>query len=209
MRYLWFTQHIPLTLKADEPNEAKWWFDASFATRCDMRSHTGGVLSLGNGAICASSKRQMINTKSSTEAELVGMNDVMPQISWTHYFLDAQGYPVLKPTKIYQDNMSTILLGNNGKASSGQRTHHINIQYFFVADRVTKKEVEITYCPTGDMTADLLTKPLQGSQFKKFRDTILNIQCDVSRPPMNGMAIIHRSVLRREHDGQRNVKINA
>jgi len=62
--------------------------------------------------------------------------------------------------------MSTILLGNIGKASSGQRMGHINI--FFCYRLGDKKELEIIYCSTGDMTADLLTKPLQASQFKKF-----------------------------------------
>ena len=95
-----------------------------------MRSHTGGVVSLGKGAICASSKRQWNNTKSSTEVELVGINDALPQIFWTCYFLEAKGYPLVKPTKIYQYNMSTILLGKNGVASSGQRTRHINIRFF-------------------------------------------------------------------------------
>jgi len=136
MRYLWFTQHIPLTLEADDAGviDPRWWVDASFATHSDMRSHTGGIMSMGKGAICASSKRQRINTKSSTEAELVGVNDVLPQILWTRYFLEAQGYPVLRPTKVYQDNMSAIQFGKNGKASSGQRTWHINIRYFFVTD---------------------------------------------------------------------------
>jgi len=77
-------------------------------------------------------------------------------------FSRGSGYPMLKPTKIYQDNMSTILLGKNGKASSGQGTCHINIRYFFVTDRVTKREVEIIYCPTGEMTVDLLTKTTAG-----------------------------------------------
>ena len=72
LRYLQFTQHMPLTLEADELGEAKWWVDASFATHCDMRSRTGGSISLVKGAIFASSKIQ----KSSTEAELVGINDV-------------------------------------------------------------------------------------------------------------------------------------
>ena len=155
-------------------------------------------MSMGKGAICASSRRQRINTKSSTEAELVGINDVLPQILWTRYFLEAQGYPVQRPTKVYQDNMSTILLGKNGKASSGQRTRHINIRYFFVTDRIAKKEVEMVYCPTGDMVADILTKPLQGSLFKRFRDAILNIQQDASSPSTNGMTMMHRSVLRKE-----------
>jgi len=98
-------------------------------------------------------------------------------------FPGAQGYPILRPTKVYQDNMGAIQLEKNGKASSGQRTRHINIRYFFVTDRVNKKEVEMVYCPTGDMMADLLTKPLQGSQFKKFRDAILNVQEHALRTP--------------------------
>jgi len=198
MRYLQFTKNLPLTLEANDLTEANWWVDASFATHHDMKSHTGGVMSMGKGAICASSRRQRINTKSSTEAELVGINDVLPQILWTHYFLVAQGYPVQRPIKVYQDNMSTILLGKNGKASSGQRTRHINIRYFFITDRVAKKEVELVYCPTGDMMADILTKPLQGSLFKKFRDAILNIQQDASRPSTSGMTMMHRSVLLKE-----------
>ena len=203
MKYLRFTQHIPLTLEADDAVIAKWWVDASFATHADMRSHTGGVMSMGKGAVCASSRRQRINTKSSTEAELVGVNDILPQILWTRYFLEAQGYPMYNPTKIYQDNMSAIQLEKNGKASSGQRTRHINIRYFFVTDRVNKKEIEMAYCPTGDMTADLLTKPLQGSQFKRFRDAILNIQEDASLPqPKLGVTMMHRSVLRKEHKEQ-------
>ena len=57
----------------------------------------------------------------------------------------------------------------------------------------------MVYCPTGDMTADLLTKPLQGSQFKRFRDAILNVQENASRPPPKlGVTMMHRSVLRKE-----------
>ena len=134
MQYLQFTRELPLTLESSELIEANWWVDASFATHHDMKSHTGGLMSMGKGAICASSKRQRINTKSSTEAKLVGVNDILPQILWTRYFLEAQGYGLPRPSKIYQDNMSTIFLGKNGKASSGQRTRHINIRYFFVTD---------------------------------------------------------------------------
>jgi len=57
-----------------------------------MRSQTGVAISLGKGAIYSSSTCQKINTKSSMESELVGMNDTLPQIIWTQYFLEAQGY---------------------------------------------------------------------------------------------------------------------
>jgi len=195
MRYLRFTQHLPLTLEVNGSVMPRWWVDASFATHTDMRSHTGGVMSMGKGAVWASSRKQKINTRSSTEAELVGVNDTLPQVLWTRYFLEAQGYVLSSPSKVYQDNMSSIQLEKNGKASSGQRTRHINIRYFFVTDRVTKKEVEMIYCPTGEMLADLLTKPLQGSQFKRFRDMMLNVQ-DATSTQLNGVSMLHRSVLK-------------
>ena len=75
----------------------------------------------------------------------------------------------------YQDNKSTILRAENGKASSGKRTRHINIRYFFVKDRVASGEVKIEHCPTKDMVGDFFTKPLQGAQFIKFRNEIMNV----------------------------------
>jgi hypothetical protein len=89
----------------------KWWVDASFAVHPDMKSHTGDIMSLGKGAIYGTSTRQKMSTKSSTEAKLVGVNDVMPQVLWTRYFLEAQGYGV---AIVYQDNQSSILLEKHG-----------------------------------------------------------------------------------------------
>jgi hypothetical protein len=45
-----------------------------------MKSHTGGALSLGTGVVYITSKRQKMNTKSSTESEVVGTDNVMPQV---------------------------------------------------------------------------------------------------------------------------------
>jgi hypothetical protein len=174
VRYLRGTLHMPLTLEADNMHIIKWWVDASFAVHPDMKSHTGGVMSLGKGAVYGTSTGQKLNTTSSTEAELVGVNDVMPQILWTRYFLEAQGYGV-NDSIVYQDNQSSILLEKHGKASSGKRTRHINIRYFFVTDRIAAKELTVEYCPTGDMIADFFTKPLQGTLFQKFRNFIMNI----------------------------------
>jgi hypothetical protein len=174
MRYIRGTINMPLTLEADNMSVIKWWVDASYAVHPDMKSHTGGTMSLGKGTVYNTSTRQKLNTKSSTESELVGVNDVMPQILWTRYFLEKQGYGV-KESIIHQDNQSSILLEKNGRGSSSKRTRHINIRYFFVTDRVQSKEVSIEYCPTGEMIADFFTKPLQGSLFRKFRAFIMNL----------------------------------
>ena len=72
-----------------------------------MKSHAGGMLSLGKGAVYAASTKQKLNTKSSTEAELVGVDDIMPQILWTRMCLEAQGFNVTDNI-IYQDNKSAL-----------------------------------------------------------------------------------------------------
>jgi hypothetical protein len=139
-----------------------------------MRGHSGGGLTLGRGFPIVSSTKQKLNTKSSTETEIVGADDFMPAICWTRYFMKAQGY-VVNDNVLFQDNKSSILLEKNGKASSSKRTKHINIRYFFITDRVEKKEVSVVWCPTGDMIGDYATKPLQGAIFCKFRDQIMGV----------------------------------
>ena len=139
-----------------------------------MKSHRGGGASLGRGFPIVMSTKQKLNTRSSTEAELVGVDDCMPAICWTRYFVQAQGWDV-QENILYQDNKSAILLEKNGKASSSKRTKHINIRYYFVTDRVGQKELTIEWCPTGDMVADFMTKPTQGATFRKFRDQIMGV----------------------------------
>ena len=56
-----------------------------------MKSHSGAMMSMGQGAAISVSKKQKLNTKSSTESELVGVDDYMPMIIWVKYFLEAQG----------------------------------------------------------------------------------------------------------------------
>ena len=83
MKYLRKTITLPLTLEADDLQLIHWWIDGAFATHCDMRSHTGGAMSLGKGIIYGTSTRHKLNTRSSTEAELVAVDDCMSQILWT------------------------------------------------------------------------------------------------------------------------------
>ena len=188
IKYLRKTIDIPLTLEANDTEIIKWWVDASYAVHSDMQSHTGGVLSIGKGASYATSTRQKLNTKSSTEAELVGVSDVMSQVMWTRYFLEEQGY-VANEVIVYQDNKSAILLEKNGRTSSSKRTRHINIRYFFVTDKIQRGEIAVEYCPTQEMIADYFTKPLQGAQFLKLRNFIMNVDSSVD------YSANHRSVL--------------
>ena len=129
---------------------------------------------MGKGTIYAKSSKQKLNTKSSTEAEVVSVDDCLPQILWTNYFLEEQGYKSTD-TIVYQDNKSAMLLEKNGKWSSSKRTKHMNVRYFFVKDKIKTGDIKLEYCGTNNMIADYFTKPLQGQQFTNFRKQIMNL----------------------------------
>jgi hypothetical protein len=190
MKYLNSTVDMPLVLAVDNTGKVRWWVDASYAVHVDMKSHTGaGSMSVGKGSLYSTSNKQKLVTRSSTEAEVVGAHDVMPQLIWTSHFLDSQGFHV-DESILYQDVTSAILLEKNGRSSS---TQHMNIRYFFLKDQVASKHVTIEHCPTAEMLADYFTKPLQGLQFKKLRDRIMNV-APSSR--YHSTHLGHRSVLK-------------
>jgi len=84
MQYIRNTKDITLTIEPDD--EAKWWVDSSYAVHPNMKSHTGIYMTLGKGAPYTASCKQKLNTKSSTEAELVAVDDSMGQVLWTRQF---------------------------------------------------------------------------------------------------------------------------
>ena len=137
-------------------------------------------MTIGKGAIYTKSSKQKINTRSSTEAELVAVNDSMTMILWTRLFLESQGVTVTDNI-IFQDNQSTMLLAKNGRQSSGKTTRHLDIRYYYVTDNVKQGKVSIEYCPTTEMLADFFTKPLQGALFRKFRAILINLSSDLSQ----------------------------
>ena len=180
-----------LTLEADDSSTLTWYIDAAFAVHMDLKSHTGSVFTMGKGAITNGSTKQKINTRSSTESEVVGVDDRISKVLWTKLFLEWQDFKV-KVNIIYQDNTSSMRLEENGKASSGKRTRHFDIKYFYVTDLVGRKEVKIEYCNTEEMIGDYNTKPVVGLKFVLFRDRIMNLSNKHHR-------IVSRSVL----DGQK------
>ena len=94
------------------------------------------------------------------------------QILWTWLFMLEQRIKV-SDNILYQNNKSAILLETNGRTSSSKRTKHIEIWYYYVADRIAKGDLSVVWCPTNKMIADFLTKPLQGKVFQKFRDVLM------------------------------------
>ena len=119
------------------------------------------------------SAKQKINTKSSTETELVGVDDAMTFVLWMKHFFESQVRSInvnstLKPlgsdVTIEQDNASAIQLERNGWKSSSKRTKHIN-------GDVSR----VIYKPTGEIEVDYLSKGLQGKAFRAHCKTLMGL----------------------------------
>ena len=174
MKFLNATADDVLTLSAENLSVIKWYVDVAFAVHPDFKSHTGGTMTYGRGVPISMSRKQRLNTTSSTTSELVGADDLATMILWTKLFLEAQGYEI-KQNILYQDNKSAILLEKNGKRSSSKRTRALNIRYFFLTDQIQQGNLTVEYCPTDKMVADYLSKPLMGKPYETFRKTLMGM----------------------------------
>ena len=125
MKFLSQTRDDVLTLAADDSKKAVWKIDAVFAVHDDMRSHTGGCLTFGEGAIISGSSKQKLNARSSIDAKVIARDDFISPMLWVLHFLEKQGYKFKHI--VDQDNKSAICLGVNGRASATRRSRHMNI----------------------------------------------------------------------------------
>ena len=146
VRYVRATVHLPLIVGSDGSSNLIWSINASFAVQTDIKSNTGYCLSLGISFSISGLSTQKINTQSSTESELVGVDDAIGYVEWTSLYSKEQikEYPVEYPLKdlgrkniVLQDNTSTIRLVKSGRKVCGSRTRSIQIQHFYAHERVT------------------------------------------------------------------------
>ena len=132
------------------------------------------MLSLGKDAAISFLNKHRINSKSSTKSKLIGADQALSSILHTRYFIEAQGYSV-DQNILFQDNQSTMRLEVNGSFSSSKQTKHIKCRYFFIRDKIANGNLEVIYCLTEMMRANVLTKPKQGGPFCLDRSHLMNI----------------------------------
>jgi len=87
-------------------------------------------------------------------------------------FMEGQGYK-LKSNILCKDNSSEIKLIKNGSDSCTWNSKHIAVKYFWVTDRIKNGNIQVQYCPTKQMIADYMSKPLKGALFHLFRNIIM------------------------------------
>ena len=173
LKYFNATLELGVFLGISEEGEFRLtcFADASHGVHFNGKSHSGIIISHGRGAILAKSMKQKIVCRSSTESELVTLSDATSLAAYEIQFIESLGVK-MGQARMYQDNTSTIQMAKNGRSCS-DRTKHIKLRYFFIKQYIDSGEFSIIHCPTERMTADILTKPLQGKLFRDLRDKLL------------------------------------
>ena len=158
LEYLSGTSDLGIVVGGDENGNIKLicYADASFGVHVDGKSQGGIIVSFGRGTIIAKCFKHKLVAKSSCEAELITLSDGTSIFVSELDFARAQQYIDSKEAgEIFEDNMSTIHMANTGKSMS-DKTRHIKLRHFFVKQFLDNGDFVLSYCPTEEMTADIL-----------------------------------------------------
>jgi hypothetical protein len=168
LRYIKGTKNCKLTLGGEDNKLVlRGYCDADWASsdKQGRRSVTGYVFLLGNGAISWSSRRQPTVAISTAEAEYMSLSAGTQEGLWLKSLLNTLNVmDPLEPIQLFNDNQAAIAMSKN--TGSHGKNKHIDIKHHFIRCHVELKNLVITYCPTKDMLADILTKGLPREQHK-------------------------------------------
>ena len=169
MRYISGTLDYCLLFHANDSElMLSGYADADWASDVQSRKSTSGyIFQLAGSTISWRSQKQSVVALSTTEAEYVSLSSASQEAIWLRRLLKDLLVDVSKPTIINEDNQGAICLTKNTKGHS--RAKHIDIKYHFIRENVQNKEIELKYCPTDKMVADILTKALPRQRFEDLR----------------------------------------
>ncbi|KAL6360878.1 hypothetical protein LRP88_06586 [Fusarium phalaenopsidis] len=171
IRYLYITRHCSIRYgQSSEIGIMVIASDASFADDPDTRrSSQGHLVSLFGGLITWKASRQATVTTSTTEAELLALEQTAKEtMSLKRLFHELQFDPEI-PWDIRCDNQQTIRLVIGESTRLATRLRHVDIHHMWLRQEVEKKSFTVTYLPTARMPADGLTKALPRQKFERFR----------------------------------------
>ena len=157
VRYLKGTQDYSLTF-GGEILDLIGYTDADWGSQSHRHSISGHVYLFSGGAISWSSRKQPIIALSSTEAEYIAASDAVRELLWLRSFISEITIPIRHSITLLCDNQSAIQIASNGLINA--RTKHIDIRIHFIRNIIESGVINLVYCPTDQMLADIFTKAL-------------------------------------------------
>ena len=175
LSYLKGTADRILVFKRAGPIYLHAYVDASFNIHWDAKGHNGFCLFVDkHGSACVIIKcgKQKSTADSSTESELMALHEAAKHICWAADVYAELGHDV-KPIEIFQDNKSSITLSSEEALNFKGRSKFINRKFFGIYELIQDNKIKLSYVCTEDMIADVLTKVMVGSRFKRFAIALL------------------------------------
>jgi hypothetical protein len=165
LRYLKGTIDLGLVLGGQDSCIMTGYCDSDWASdTVTRRSRTGYVFTMNGGAVSWKSQHQPTVALSTAEAEYMALTAAIQEAIFLRQLLDSMGVKQLEPTMIFEDNQACIALSKNSLVNA--RSKHIDIKYHFNREKVESGEVVLKYCPSAEMIADVMTKPLPAPQHR-------------------------------------------
>ena len=103
-------------------------------------------------------KKQTTVAQSTVESEYAAMALATKEMIWLQHLLRDLGMSKYAPRTLFCDNQGAISLAKN--PTHHAKTKHVDVQLHFIRDHVEKGTINVEYCPTEDMLADIMTKGL-------------------------------------------------
>jgi len=163
-----FSQQYGLLYSKSDSSNCVGFSDTDWGGDLDDRKSTSGYLfQVGGTAISWRSKKQTCVALSTAEAEYIALASAVQESLWLQQLVTDLKKEEVKSMVMYEDNQSAISMTKNPQFHG--RAKHIDIKYHFVREQVGSGKLELKYCKTNDMIADMMTKGLSGEQFEKLR----------------------------------------
>jgi hypothetical protein len=157
LRYLSGTKHHELSFRSEQ-QDLHGYMDADGASQPHCHTISGYAFFINGGAISWRSCKQEIVTLSTAETEYMVATHAAKEAVWLRRLKGELLTPISSPTIIYCDNQAALKLATDDNYQA--RTKHIDIYYHFIRQVVSVGEIAVIYCPTDDMTANVLMKAL-------------------------------------------------
>ena len=164
--YLSGMRDFMLTYRGDMHN-LQGHTDADGASQEHHCTISGYCFNTDGGALSWGSKKQELVMLSMAEAEYIVATHASKEAIWLRCLIGDLVSHINNSTMLLCNNQSAVHLVQSDNYHA--RTKHIDIWYHFICDVIERGEIKLLYCPTDDITADILTRVLL--HFKVFKHT--------------------------------------